>query len=184
MKHPKHALTGHDISHCRKTDGKKYSEGVDSFKNAMFPYPTMVETPEEVIEDKAPQERSEASYVGQIADLQARLHRATSQLEQTNASCVLQAETINSLKLEIEDDKKVIKKIKQENSVLRRRVADLEPEGDIARTVRPGPALKPFEALTPRQQKVASDDIQSKILKTSKERNILPTKLSAFLTYR
>ena len=86
--------------------------------------------------------------------------------------------------IEIEDDKKVMKKLKQENSVLRRRVADLEPEGDIARTVRPGPALKPFEALTPRQQKVASDDIQSKILKTSKERNILPTKLSAFLTYR
>ena len=159
---------------------------MDSFKNAKFPYPTETVTPEEDIEDKTPQERSEASYGNQIADLQARLHRATSQLEQANASCVLQAGTINCQKLEIEDSKKVIKKLKHENSVLKRRVADLDMGGDVDRSAsaRPGPALKPFEALTPRQQKAASDDIQAKIIRTSKERNILPTKLSAFLTYR
>ena len=149
-----------------------------------FPYPIVEEAPKEYMEDKAPQNRSEASYVSQIVDLQARLHSATSQLEQANASCVVQAGTINSLKLEIEDVKKVSKKLKQENSALKRRVADFESGENSDRGARPGPALRPFESLTPRQQKAASDDIQAKLIRTSKERMILPTKLSAFLTYR
>ena len=173
------------IGNFRKTDGKKYTEGVESFKNVKFPYPIVEEAPKEYMEDRTPQNRSEASYVSQIVDLQARLHSATSQLEQANASCVVQAGTINSLKLEIEDVKKVKKKLKQENSALKRRIADFESgENGDRGGARPGPALRPFESLTPRQQKAASDDIQAKLIRTSKERMILPTRLSAFLTYR
>ena len=64
------------IGNFRKTDGKKYTEGVESFKNVKFPYPIVEEAPKEYMEDRTPQNRSEASYVSQIVDLQARLHFA------------------------------------------------------------------------------------------------------------
>jgi len=73
--------------------------------------------------------------------------------------------------------------LKSDNSVLKRRINHLEPEEGV-KFPRPGPSLKPFEELTPRQQTVASYDLQSRVLKTSEERGILPSKLSVYLTYR
>ena len=74
-----------------------------------------------------------------------------------------------------------MKKLKSENSVLQRRLSKFEPNDKIAKS---GPNLKAFEALTPRQQKVASADLQAQVLRTSEERKILPSRLSAYLTYR
>ena len=151
-----------------------------SIKNAEFPFPT--ESPSEAeTEQVEVGERSEASYVDQIVDLQARLHTKTSQLELANSLCVQQAEAIGSLRAEREASKQTVKKLKSENSVLQRRLSKFEPNDKIAKS---GPKLKAFEALTPRQQKVASADLQAQVLRTSEERKILPSRLSAYLTYR
>ena len=154
-----------------------------SIKNAEFPFPT--EAPPDVVTEKeAVKERCEASYVDQIADLQARLHSQTSQLELANTLCVTQADAIEVLRAEKEESKQALKSLKSENSILKRRLAKLEPSANVSKTARPGPSLKPFETLTPRQQKVASGDLQAQVLKTSEERKILPSRLSAYLTYR
>ena len=119
----------------------------------------------------------------QIAELQARLHAATYQLELANAICVGQVDELDKLKSERRESVVKVMHLKSENCVLKRRINNLEPEEGV-KCLRPGPSLKPFEDLTPRQQKVASDDLQSRVLKTSEERGILSTKLSAYLTYR
>ena len=119
----------------------------------------------------------------QIAELQARLHAATSQLELANVVCVGQVEELDELKSERRESVVKVMHLKSENAVLKRRINNLEP-GEGVKLPRPGPSLKPFEDLTPRQQKVASDDLQSRVLTTSEERGILPSKLSAYLTYR
>ena len=127
--------------------------------------------------------RSESSYIDQIAALQARLHAATSQLELANVDCVGQAQEVNKLKSEQEASQVVVKDLNSANQVLKRKL-NLLSSDDSSKLPRPGPSIKPFEALTPRQQIVASHDLQAKILKTSHERKILPSKLSSFLTYR
>lgn len=127
--------------------------------------------------------RSEADYEDQIRELQARLHEATSQLDLANNTCVKQGAEIESLTEEKEEFKDKLRNLGSENSVLKRKIAAGEQD-NLVKIPRPGPSLKPFESLTPRQQKIASDKLQKQVLKTSEERKILPRRLSAFLTYR
>ena len=96
---------------------------------------------------------------------------------------VAQAEELDELNSERKESVVKVMHLKSDNSVLKRRINHLEPEEGV-KFPRPGPSLKPFEDLTPREQKVASYDLQSRVLKTSEERGILPSKLSAYLTYR
>lgn len=116
--------------------------------------------------------------------MQARLHSANSQLELANDVCVKQAKEITEQRVEKEGLKEQVKKLQCENLVLKRKIADVETVHTSARPPRPGPSLKDFESLTPRQQKKASDSLQAQVLRTSEERKILPCKLSAYLTYR
>ena len=169
------------INHYRKSDGRKYSEGVTSIKDAEFPFPASVPSDLEV-GNTVSTEVAENSFGGEIAILQSRLHEALAQLEQSNSECVqlAQQNVIVNADLKAAEDK--CKKLVTENSVLRRRLSELSPgeEGPP----RPGPSRKSFENLTPRIQKRASDELQAQVLKTSEERGILPHKLTAFLTYR
>ena len=176
----------------RKTDGKKYGEGVANFRDSEFPFPVQPEAALSPVQEElgvagepsaGVEGRCEASYVQQIAELQARLHAATSQLELANVVCVGQVDELDELKSERRESVVKVMHLKSENAVLKRRINNLEP-GEGVKLPRPGPSLKPFEDLTPRQQKVASDDLQSRVLTTSEERGILPSKLSAYLTYR
>ena len=170
----------------RKVDGKNRVASLASVKNAAFPFPlqSAVLEPVPELSESALNDRTEGSYVDQIADLQARLHVANSQLELANNTCVKQAKEISELVVEKEGFKEKVKKLQSENSVLQRRIAEIEPGNNSERLPRPGPSLKEFELLTPRQQKKASDRLQAQVLQTSEERKILPSRLSAYLTYR
>ena len=172
----------------RKADGKKYSSGVLSIKESIFPYPVESEASGKDERDTAAsadgESRSEASYREQIAVLQAMLHTATTQLELANSDSVGHAKKVEELECEKEASKVKFKDMNIENQVLKRKINVLVPEDGLAKLPRPGPSLKPFEDLTPRQRRIASHDLQAKILNTSKERKIHPTKLSSFMTYR
>ena len=126
--------------------------------------------------------RCESAMVEDIAVLQSRLHTATDQLVLANSHCVKQDQTIDILANEKDAATVKIRNLERENAALRRRLEVLEP-GE-ARMPRPGPSLKPFEDLTPRQQKVASSKLQDHVNTTSEERKIHPVKLSAYLTFR
>ena len=156
---------------------------MSSFKQSQFPYPaldTIAEQGDDVGNGSAVT-RTPLSYVREISSLQANLHQTVEDLEHTNKECVKLAEENIKMKSEIVELKVKTRKLGAENSALKRRLQDHEREVDIPR---PGPPLKPFEELTPKHQKRASDKLQTELKKTSEERRILPTKLSAFLTYR
>ena len=126
--------------------------------------------------------RTPSSYTEDIAALQARLHQAVSQLEQSNSDCVRLTQENRQLKSEMIAAKADLKKTAADNLVLKRKLSALEPGNEPL--PRPGPSRKSFEDLTPRIQKRASDNLQAEVLKTSEDRGILPTRLAAFLTYR
>ena len=178
--------------YCRKTNGKNYAEGTSSIKEAAFPFPARTETileDEEIADDREVEmpeslRGQESAFVHEIASLQARLHKATAQLEQANKDCVKQALEIGSLATDRKEDLTNVRNLERENAALKRKVESLEPGVGQAKLPRPGPSLKPFEELTPRQQKVASSKLQSQVNKTSEERKIHPVKLSAYLTFR
>ena len=171
----------------RKSDGRRYSEEVASIKDAKFPFPAFArrsasaheENHEVAVEALA---RTASSYSEEIATLQARLHQAVSQLEQSNSDCVRLTQENKQLKSEMGAARADLKKIASENLVLKRRLSAIEPGNEAPR--RPGPSRKSFEDLTPRIQKRASDNLQAEVIKTSEERGILPSRLAAFLTYR
>ena len=128
-----------------------------------------------------PVARTAMSYVREISCLQAKLHTANSDLEQTNSECVQLAKDNLALKRELGLVKTKARKLGAENSALKRRLSLLESDRVLPR---PGPPLKPFSDLTPKHRIRATDELQAKVNKTSEERNILPSKLSAFLTHR
>ena len=170
-----------NVAIYRKSDGRKYSEGVANIKEADFPFPAPGPTVEEV------GDRAKVGCVGDprsedIANLQARLHEALAQLEQSNSECVQLAQQNVDIKSELNAFEDKCKSLSAENAVLRRRVSSLDPDADAP--PKPGPGRKSFENLTPRNQKRASRELQAQVLKTSEERGILPVKLAAFLTYR
>ena len=146
----------------------------------MFPFPE-----ETAANDEDQNDEIEAEIVmaqeGINLDLQARLHETNTQLELANRECVRQGEEIASLARGKEGSQERIRNLERQNAAMRRRLEELE-NGD--KLPRPGPSLKPFEELTPRQQKVASDKLRLQLCQTSEERRIEPSKLSAFLTCR
>ena len=113
--------------------------------------------------------------------LQRHLHQAYSQLEQANTDLVEQVQVLERMTKKEQGDAIRMRNLERENAALRRRLGNLEEANTMTR---PGPKLKAFEELTPKDQKRASKDIQAHLIKTSEERNIHPAKLSAFLTYR
>ena len=130
--------------------------------------------------------RTESSLLQQVAILQERLHAATVQLNQANSECVEQRE---ELQKKSADNKSACKKLKEfhnSNVALKRKVEGYEAAaaGPKVKLPRPGPSLKAFSDLKPRQRKLASNEAQLQVLKTSEERQIQPAKLSAYLTYR
>ena len=80
----------------RKVDGKNRVASLASVRNAAFPFPlqSAVLEPVPELSESALNDRTEGSYVDQIADLQARLHVANSQLDLANNTCVKQAKEI------------------------------------------------------------------------------------------
>jgi chromosome segregation ATPase len=112
------------------------------------------------------------------------LHEATSQVDQANTECVQQVKEIDSLTKDKEEAQTKMLNLQRENAALKRRLESLDPAVVQAKLPRPGPSLKPFEDLTPRQKKVASSRLQKQVTQTSEERRIHPVKLSAYLTFR
>ena len=146
----------------------------------MFPFPAETAANNEDQNDEIEAEIV-MSQEGINLDLQARLHETNTQLELANRECVRQGEEIASLARGKEGSQERIRNLERQNAAMRRRLEELE-NGD--KLPRPGPSLKPFEELTPRQQKVASDKLRLQLCQTSEERRIEPSKLSAFLTCR
>ena len=128
------------------------------------------------------EEQSVPALVNEIGHLQSNLHQAYSQLEQANNDLVEQVQVMERMSRKEREEAIRMRKMKRENAAMKRRLANLD--GLNTMEAKPGPKLKAFEDLTPRDQKRASKDIQAHLLKTSEERNIHPAKLSAFLTYR
>ena len=134
-----------------------------------------------VADEDEPLVRTAMSYVREISCLQARLHTANIDLDQTNSECVKLTEVNLALKRELVEAKAKARKFAAENTALKRQLSMIESDRVLPR---PGPPLKPFSDLTPKHRIRATDELQAKVIKTSEERNILPTKLSAFLTHR
>ena len=164
----------------RKTNGKKYAEGISTIREAVFPFPAELGANDEV-EIAVVDAGAVVAQKGTNLDLQARLHATNTQLELANRECVRQGQEIDILARGKEESQERIRNLERQNAAMRRRVEDLENGGKLSR---PGPSLKPFEELTPRQQKVASDKLRQQLCQTSEERRIQPTKLSAYLTCR
>ena len=127
-------------------------------------------------------ERLESAVENDIARLQNLLHDAYAQLEQANTDCVKQAEEVEILVSNKEEGAVKMRDLERKNAAIKRRLAILM--GGRNKFPKPGPKLRAFEDLSQKQQKVASKDLQAEVLKTSEERRIHPTKLSAYLTYR
>ena len=166
------------INHCRKTSGKNYADGVSSIKDTVFPYP---DNEVEGCVEETGVDRSKSSLANDIGVLQQRLHEATAQLVQANSDCVNQGKKLESLERDREEATSKMMKVEKNNAAMKRKLASLEHK---AKLPRPGPSLKAFEDLTPRQQKAASKALQEQVIDTSEERMIHPAKLSAYLTYR
>ena len=81
-----------------------------------------------------------------------------------------------------QDTANKLRKMERENAAIKRQLAKIK--GSRNTLPKPGPKFKAFEDLTPRDQKIASKDLRAHLLKTSEERKVHPTKLSAYLTYR
>lgn len=115
---------GRDV--LRKTDGKKNGE------DSEFSFPVQTEEALAAVQEgqgvagepfaAGVEGRCEASYVEQIAELQARLRIATSQLEQANVVSVGQAEELKDLKCEKKKTLGKVQNLKSENLVLKRRI--------------------------------------------------------------
>ena len=170
---------------CRKTNGKKYQEGTSSVKESVFPYPVeegLADSHDVGVTGTGVEEQSVPALVNEIGHLQSSLHQAYSQLEQANNDLVEQMQVMERMSRKEREEAIRMRNMKRENAAMKRRLANLD--GLKAMEAKPGPKLKAFEDLTPRDQKRASKDVQAHLLKTSEERNIHPAKLSAFLTYR
>ena len=128
-----------------------------------------------------PLARTALSYVREISCLQAKLHTANADLEQVNSECVKLSEDNLTLKRELDLVRAKARKLSAENSAFKRKLSVIESDRVLPR---PGPPLKQFSDLTPKHRIRATDELQAKVFKTSEERNILPSKLSAFLTHR
>ena len=176
-------------NYCRKADGRNYADGVCSFKDKIFPYPAKPRSWQGEDEEDNPAGdagpgRSKSSYEEEILSLQARLHEATAQVDQSNSECVRQAQEVKQLKSDKEESTTKMRQLHIDKAVLKRRLESFDP-GDLqAKLPRPGPSRKAFEDLTPRQQKVASNELQAQVIRTSEERRIQPARLSAYLSYR
>lgn len=171
---------------CRKTNGKKYEEGTSSVKESVFPYPVEEAQDSPVSHDEGTginvEEQGVSALVKEINHLQSNLHQTYSQLEQANNDLVEQVQVMERMSRKEKEEAIRMRDLKRENEAMQRRLANLE--GSKAMTAKPGPKLKDFANLTPRDQKRASKDVQAHLIKTSAERNIHPAKLSAYLTYR
>ena len=132
-------------------------------------------------ETNAGVDRSKSSLENDIGILQQRLHEATAQLVQANSDCVNQGKELENLERDREETASKMMKMEKKNAAMKRKLCSLEHKIKLPR---PGPSLKAFEDLTPRQQKAASKALQVQVIETSEERNIHPAKLSAYLTYR
>ena len=164
----------------RRSDGRKYNDQTADVKKAKFPYPSAAK-PSGQGKDQPAVVRTPSSYSQEINDLQAKLHAANEQLELSNSECVTVTTENQQLRTQLVEARATVRSLGADNSALEKRVASLE-EGEV--NPRPGPRLKPFDQLTPRQQKKASNKLQSQVVKTAQERRILPGQLSAFLSYR
>ena len=167
----------------RKTNGKKYGEGTSAVKESVFPYPVEeAGTAPDIHHVEGTEEQSVSATGNETGHLQRHLHQAYSQIEQANNDLVEQGQVLEKMSKKEQENAIRMEDLERENTAMRRRLDSLE--GRNTMTVKPGPKLKAFEELTPRDQKRASKDIHAHLLKTSEERNIHPAKLSAFLTYR
>ena len=175
----------------RRSDGKKYGDQVSAVRQSEFPYPESEISPPPAVRELGDgvsgfvadesMARPAMSYVREISCLQAKLHTANSDLEQSNSECVKLARDNLALKKELKHVKTKARKLAAEKTAIERRLSLIESDRVLPR---PGPPLKPFSDLTPKHRIRATDELQAKVNKTSEERNILPTKLSAFLTHR
>ena len=147
----------------------------------MFPFPSEAGATNDEEENDVTEAGIVKAQEGVNLDLQARLHEANTQLELANQECVRQGQEIASQARRKEESKERIRNLERENAAMRRRLEEIEKGEKLPR---PGPGLKPFEELTPRQQKVASDKLRQQLCQTSEERNIQPSRLSAYLTCR
>ena len=181
---PRNILKFNQFDFCRKTDGRKYAEGVSNIKDAEFPFPA--DSRSELCQPRVEvgHGRNEPVLVQELAALQERLHEANVQLEQANSDCVVQRDELKHFLSDKEASSIQLKQLQNTNAALKRKIESYEPVDLQVKLPRPGPPLKAFEDLTPRQQKIASNDAQAQVLKTSEERGVQPAKLSAYLTYR
>ena len=155
-------------------------------KETIFPYPVDVEpAPDNQEEDESvltEDERGALALVQENGLLQGRLHQAITQLEQANAELVEQTQALDRMSKKEQEAAIMMRNMERKNAALTRRLANFE--GVQTNLPKPGPHLKAFEELTPRDQNRASKELQAHIIKTSEERKIHPVKLSAYMTYR
>ena len=175
-----------DCFTSRKLDGKssEFKENVNKRKSEIFPYP--VSDQESVVElsvcgrgDVA--RRPESEYLREIADLQAKLHEATAQIEQKNSELVRLDRESQLLSRNLKDQSSSLNQFRNENLRLKRKFDSLE---GLPAQPRPGPAFKAWEDMSARNMKRASEPIQQAILKTAAERDVDPVKLSAEILFR
>ena len=155
-------------------------------KETIFPYPADIDiapnNTEEVETVLIEDEQGASALVTENTHLQGRLHRAVTQLEQAKNELVEQTRTLDRMAMKEQETLIKMRDMERKNAALTRRVASLE--GIRTNLPKPGPPLKAFEDLTPRDQNRASKELQAHIYKTSEERRIHPAKLSAYMTYR
>ena len=150
---------------------------------ATFPYPVVRPGPAgettTTINAVAVDTRSETELRREIVELQTRLHNAYTQLEHSNCELVkaesTNARLCNELKLKEQD----LRKYRNEE---RRSAVHLDEFAP--KRPRPGPALKTWEEMTPRNRKRVTDPIQDVLVKTAEERQMNPVKLSAEVLFR
>ena len=155
-------------------------------KESIFPYPADNEAAQDNHEEKDSvlivDERGASALLKENGQLQGRLHEAIAQLEQANNELVEQTQAMCRMSQKEQEAAIMMRDMERKNAALSRRLANLE--GMRTNLPRPGPPLKAFVELTPRDQNRASKELQAHINKTSEERKIHPAKLSAYMTYR
>ena len=181
----------------RKLNGKAdYQAGVIDQKSLPFPYPgdSLLNSVasssgddggsgQDRTDSISAVSRPEFDYQRQIADLQARLHSATAQVEQKNGELVKVENENSRLNSDLKEQSKTLNKFRNENLRLARQIESEDEDGSPERP-RPGAPFKAWENLTPRNMRRVSDPIQEVLLKTSEKRQVDPVKLSAEILYR
>ena len=109
----------------RKSDGRRYSEGVSSVRDSDFAFPAPRSTPVQ-LPAKETIERGSSYYSDEIATLQARLHEALAQLDQSNSQCVFLVNENDGLKRKMAVVQDESKKSTAEILVLRRKLSALD----------------------------------------------------------